>query len=134
MLGRTLRAAALALPLVAAPALAQHGAPEGEHAAHGDEAHGAETHGAETHGAEAAHGGGHGAVTLGAILSDTKFQAGVIAFLLLMTAFVVLLRPKVTAALEKRQAEIREALEEAQRLKAEAEARKAELGRAPQQA
>ncbi|MEO0323432.1 MAG: ATP synthase F0 subunit B [Myxococcota bacterium] len=111
MFGRTLRAAAVALPLLlAVPAMAQHGSPEAEH---GQEAE--------------AHGEGHGAVTLGAILSDTKFQAGVIAFLLLVSGLVLVVGPKITAALEKRQAEIREALEEAQRLKAEAEARKAEL-------
>lgn len=96
---------ALALALPAAAASAQHEAPAAEEA-HGD-----------------AHGGEHGALDAGAILSHKDTIGAFVNFFLLIGIFSWAVKKKVTPYLVERRRLVVEGLEEASRLKAEAEAK-----------
>ncbi|HJL00625.1 MAG TPA: ATP synthase F0 subunit B [Polyangiaceae bacterium LLY-WYZ-15_(1-7)] len=133
-------AAALALPLsfsLLAPstAAAQHGAVEGnaheeayeEAVEDGLQEDGHGEHAAEHGDAHAEGHGGHGPVTIDAIIADPKFRASIISFFILLFVLVYFGRKAVRRSLENRKREIEEAINEAQQIKAEAEAKRQEF-------
>ena len=111
--------AAPALCLVAAPAQAQHG---DEHAAHGD-AHGDE------HGAHDAHGGGHGSHELDwwSLTRSEGHEPGIgwafINFFVWLGLIVFLLRKPLADFLTNRRTSIVEGIEEAKKIKEDADAK-----------
>lgn len=115
---RSLLSATFAFALFAAPAVsfAQHDHHEGEtaeeHAAHADE------HGHDDH-----HGGG---VTIGAIAAHKPLWAAIGAFLILLALIGKFGIPAINRSLSESRESIKAQIEEAQRIKAEAEAKAAE--------
>lgn len=104
-LGRLILVAALLAP--ASVAFAQH---EAAAAAHGAEEVGGDVH-------------GHGELSPGALFSNQEFQGAVLNFLLLVGIFAWAVRRKVNPFLVERRRQILESLEEATRIKGEAEAK-----------
>lgn len=96
---------------------------EGEHGDH-DHEHGEHAHGDHDH----AHGDHHHEhVTLAMIFADKKFLASLIAFAVLVFIMLKWVRPGIRAGLTTRRQEIETAVEEARKVKAEAEAKRQEF-------
>lgn len=119
---------AIFVMLVAPIASAQHGhdADHGHdhaaaHDAHGD-AHGHDAHAAEAH--DDAHGG-H-AISIGQIFSDKKFLGSVVTFSLMMFIIIYFGGKGVSKGLKARRDAVASEMEEAKRIKEEAEAKFAE--------
>ncbi len=102
---------ALALTLPAAMASAQH------------EEHGAENMAAEGHGEAAGGEHGHGGAVTVHDLQNMEFYGAVANFVLLVLVFGFAVKKKVTPFLVERRRQVVESLEEARRLKEEAEAK-----------
>ncbi|MDW8363209.1 MAG: ATP synthase F0 subunit B [Myxococcales bacterium] len=71
--------------------------------------------------------GAHGAPTLGELFSSTTFLGAIVNFSLLVTLFVVFGRKPLRAFLERRRAQVAEALEEARRLREQIETRERQM-------
>lgn len=114
----------------AAPVLAQHGHDDHGAAEHGHDDHGHE-HGAAAEAHGDAHADGHGdhSISMGAIFSDGKFLGSLVNFGVFLGLLVYFGKKPINAALARRRQDIQESLEEAQKLKAEAEAKRDEYAK-----
>lgn len=108
-----------------AAAMAQHGADShaaDAHAADGHSHEGADAHGADAH-ADDAHGDHHAAPTFDSLLSNVGFWGSVVNFILLLSVLHLLLKKPLLHFLTNRRNAVEEGLVEAQKMKAEAEAK-----------
>ncbi|MBK8407506.1 MAG: ATP synthase F0 subunit B [Sandaracinaceae bacterium] len=119
MMKRSTSSLLLALALAALAPAALAGAQHGEEAAH------------EAAPSADAHGGGHGeALTFEGLLHNehiTELYGSVFNFLILFGIFVWVIKTKVNPQLAKKREDMQEAMAEAARLKAEAEAKQREF-------
>ena len=83
--------------------------------------HGSDSHEAAGHGQD--HGDGHGELTVRSVFANPEFQGTLVNFTVLLLLIAWVIRKKGNPALAARRAEVEQELAEAQRLRAEAEAR-----------